>query len=819
MENKLKKEKRSVTPTQLRKECRTFAKGFVDVQREEFKRLGVLADWENPYLTMTYDYEAEIARKFGEFVEQGYVYQGKKPVYWCPTCKTALAEAEVEYKDIASPSIYVKFPFTEDFYEKFPQLKGKDGYVVIWTTTPWTLPANLAIALHPEFDYVIEDTGDELLLFAEGLSASFHQATGIPQGKVVLKAKGTEFENLRCKHPFIDRYSIVILGEHVTLDAGTGCVHTAPGHGEEDYEVGLKYGLEPYAPVNEEGRFTSDVPEYQGRFVFDTDKEIIQLLKDKGLLIKEEKLTHAYPHCWRSHDPVIFRATPQWFISVDHNDLRKKAIDEIGGVRFVPKQGYERLRSMLESRPDWCISRQRAWGVPIIAFTCQDCGEIILDENIVYHVAEIFAEKGADAWFELDVKDLVPQGFKCPKCGSKHLTKEETILDVWFDSGVSWSPVIKARYGDDAVPDLYLEGSDQHRGWFQSSLLAAVGTTGKAPYKTVVTHGFVVDGQGKKLSKSAGNFIPPERIINRYGVEILRLWVAAEDYKDDIRISDEILKTLVDAYRKFRNTFRFMLGNLSDFDPNKDMLNYDELLAVDKYALSRFSRLIDKVLKAYENFDFHVIYHTLVEYTFKDLSAFYLDISKDRLYCEVPWGKKRRSTQTVFYKILRGMLIMLAPILSFTTEEAYQELPKLENDPDSIFLLDMINVQDYPFDEVLEREFEVILDIRKEVLAVLENSRKVKEIGHPLEATIVLQIGRDSRLLSIVKKYKDALAEYFVVSAVEIEETDGKDIHIIQKKAEGSKCNRCWMYSPTVGQDPEFPDVCARCASVLRTVS
>lgn len=807
------------TPRELRRECRQFAADFVEVQKEEFKRLGVLADWEDPYLTMKYHYEADIAREFGAFVAKGLVYEGKKPVYWCPACKTALAEAEIEYKDVKSPSIYVKFPFTDDIYEKFPQLKGKKGFVVIWTTTPWTLPSNLAISLHPAFVYVAEQVGDEVYILAQDLAGDFHQATDAPPGEVIMKARGAEFEGLHCRHPFLDRDSLLIIGEHVTLEAGTGCVHTAPGHGQDDYEVGIRYGLEPYAPVDKEGKFTGDVPLFEGRFVFDCDKDVINLLREKGMLVKVSWIKHSYPHCWRSHDPIIFRATPQWFIGVDRQNLRQNAINAIQAVKFIPQQGKGRLGAMLESRPDWCISRQRHWGVPIIAFHCRTCGNTLLDADVINHVADIFGEKSADAWFDLTEQELLPGGTTCPSCGGLDFEKDRAILDVWFDSGVSHTAVVQRRYGPDARADLYLEGSDQHRGWFQSSLLTSVGVSGDAPYKTVVTHGFVVDGQGRKLSKSAKNFVTPQKTIDRQGAEIFRLWVAAENYKEDIRISDKILRTLVDSYRKFRNTFRFILGNLGGFDPEKDMVADEDLLPIDRFALTNFRKLVKRVLQAYDDFDFHVIYQGLISYTFTDLSAFYMDITKDRLYCDAQGGLERRSAQTGLYKILRSMLLMLAPILSFTAEEAFRELPKLSGDPKSIFLADMVSPEAFPQDEKLDAKFAILSEVRTTVLSTLETARENGEIGHPLEAFIKLRARKGSPWLAVLQEFEGLLPELFVVSAVSIDSFEGPDAFEVGfEHAPGQKCRRCWNYSTTVGRDTEFPEVCERCAGVLREV-
>ena len=632
VEKSLGSKKGALSIVEIRQRCRDYAAEFVGIQRKEFERLGVFGEWENPYLTMSFEYQATIVKEFGKFLLNGSVYKGKKPVHWCPTCKTALAEAEVKYENHRSPSIYVKFKMVTDLGERFPGLKGKPLYVLIWTTTPWTLPANLAIALHPDFDYVAVDVGSEIYVLAEGLLEEVMGKIGVKNYRVLEKIKGATLEGLKCRHPFLDRDSVLILAPYVTLDAGTGCVHTAPGHGQEDYESGVQYGLDIYSPVDDDGRFTQDVPFFAGQFVFDANQSVNKKLMEVGALLKEERMEHSYPHCWRTNDPIIFRATEQWFISMEKNSLRSKALKSINEVTWIPPWGRERIYGMIENRPDWCVSRQRAWGIPITVFYCNSCQETLVTQKTIDHVVALFEEKGADVWFAEPAERLLPQGTACPHCGGKAFSKETDILDVWFDSGVSHAAVMEKRPGLEWPASLYLEGSDQHRGWFHSSLLTSVGTRGRAPYRSVLTHGFVVDGEGKKMSKSAGNVIAPEEVISKLGADVLRLWVAAEDYKDDIKISDEILKRLADAYFRIRNTFRFLLGNLYDFQPEKDTVPYPELYEIDRWALYRLHKLIGRVREAYERFEFHVVYHSVQNFCAVEMSALYFDILKDRLY-------------------------------------------------------------------------------------------------------------------------------------------------------------------------------------------
>ena len=629
VEKNLGSKKHETTKLQMRKQCREYAEKFVHVQRVEFERLGVLGDWDRPYLTMSYDYEGITARELARFAENGGLYKGKKPVHWCSSCVTALAEAEVEYADKTSPSIYVKFLLQDDISTAVPALAGKRVSLVIWTTTPWTIPANLAVALHPELEYVALETGGEVLVVAEGLKDAFMAATGV-QGNVIATFRADILYRKRCKHPFYDRDSIVLLGEHVTLDAGTGCVHTAPGHGQEDYELALVEGLDIYNPVDNRGRYIQSLEFFGGMFVFDANAAVMEKLREVGALVGQGSVEHSYPHCWRCKKPIIFRATEQWFISMEKNDLRQKALTEIDRVSWVPKWGRERIHGMIENRPDWCISRQRSWGVPITAFYCTECGEILADGKTMHHVADLFMEGGADLWYEKEAAELLPPGTVCPQCGKSAFEKEMDILDVWFDSGVSHAAVLENRPELGSPANMYLEGSDQHRGWFHSSLLASVGTRGVAPYREVLTHGFVVDGSGRKMSKSVGNVVAPEEVIKKYGAEILRLWVAAQDYRDDVRISQEILTRLAEAYRRIRNTCRYLLGNLNDFDPDVDMVPYDRMTELDRWALHQLEVLKEKVAAAYNEYEFHILYHAVNGFCTVEMSAFYLDIIKER---------------------------------------------------------------------------------------------------------------------------------------------------------------------------------------------
>ncbi|MBA4369275.1 MAG: isoleucine--tRNA ligase, partial [Desulfobacterium sp.] len=712
VDQKLGSKKNNMTQVEIRKECRSYAEGFIDIQREEFKRLGVMGEWDNPYLTMKYRYEAIIARECCKFALQGNLFKSKKPIHWCCNCKTALAEAEIEHADDKSPSIYVKFPLKDNLDHVIPELSGKKTSVVIWTTTPWTLPANLAIALHPDFIYAaVEISGNKVFILARDLVEGCMKTFGIADYRIIREIDSRILEKKACFHPFYDRESIILLGNHVTLDAGTGCVHTAPGHGREDYEIALQYGIDSYSPVNDNGCFTDEVEFFNNQFVFKANKEIVQKLKEKNALLAEEQIDHSYPHCWRCKKPVIFRATPQWFISMDHTSLRKKALKEIDRVTWIPSWGRERIYGMIENRPDWCVSRQRTWGVPITVISCEKCDTVHINEAIVEKIFSQFDEFGADAWLEKDVSVFLEPGAVCEKCGNKTFVKESDILDVWFDSGVSHAAVLEERDYLSWPADLYLEGSDQHRGWFHSTLLTAVETRNAAPYKAVLTHGFVVDASGKKMSKSVGNVVAPKEVIQKYGAEILRMWVAASDYRDDVRISDSILKQLSDAYRRIRNTCRFIIGNISDFHPESDAVPLEKLQDIDQYALHKLCEVINKARKAYETYEFHVIYHSLYNYCSVDLSAFYLDILKDRLYTSPPKSIERRSAQTVMHILLDSIVKIMAPIMPFTSEEIWTYMPETRTKEESIHLALLPVVDKNWENESLSKKWEKMISV------------------------------------------------------------------------------------------------------------
>jgi isoleucyl-tRNA synthetase len=825
VDKSLGSKKGSYSISEKRKLCRAFATRFIDIQREEFKRLGVMGEWENPYLTMSYDYEATIAREYGRFVGKGSVYRGKKPVYWCASCVTALAEAEVEYEDHKSPSIAVKFPAVSDFSERLPALKDKKVYVLIWTTTPWTIPANLAIAFHPDFTYLAAEVDGEVWILAEALLEQVMAKAKKKQFQVLEKFSGKALEGLKTRHPFLERESALILASYITLDTGTGCVHTAPGHGQEDYESGLEYNLPIYSPVDDQGRFTPDVKFFAGQYVFDANEAVIQKLEEVGALIYSEVYTHQYPNCWRCKNPIIFRATEQWFVSMEKNGLRQKALEAIDKVAWIPHWGHDRIYGMIQNRPDWCISRQRAWGVPIVAFACISCGEVLNEEPIVEHVSKLFEKGGADAWFDLSVKELLPPGTRCPKCQGEEFKKETDILDVWFDSGVSYAAVCEKRPNLKSPADMYLEGSDQHRGWFHSSLLASVGTRGQAPYRSVLTHGFVVDGVGRKMSKSTGNVILPEEVIKRYGAEVLRLWVAAEDYRDDIRISEEILSRLSDAYRRIRNTCRFLLGNLYDFDPRKDLVPDSQLHDLDRWILLRLQKLTSRLKEAYTNFEFHMVYHGIHNFCTVDLSALYLDILKDRLYTSPAFSSQRRAAQTTLYKILDSLVRLMATILSFTAEEVWEHIPGAKERAKSVHFTLFPEVEAQYLDAKLEERFELLLKVRTEVSRVLEAARQAKVIGNSLEASVTLNA--PEKLLAFLRENEALLKDFFIVSEVSLSPTappgaqqskEVEGLNILVARSSGQKCQRCWVYDAKVGQTPKHPTVCPRCIAALEAI-
>jgi isoleucyl-tRNA synthetase len=823
VDQELGSQKSKMSQVEVRQHCRRYAEKYIDIQRNEFKRLGVFGEWDNPYLTMNYPYEATIVREFGKFALNGGLFRSKKPIYWCISCKTALAEAEVEYEEHTSPSVFVKFPMVSDLGESYPALKGKQISVVIWTTTPWTLPANLAIALHPDLVYVAAETENQgVLILAEGLLDVCMDTFGIGYYKVIQNFKARELENLEAKHPLYDRTSVIVLAPYVTLEAGTGCVHTAPGHGREDYETGLEYNLDVYSPVDDSGRFTEDVEYFAGQQVFEANRVVNEKLEEVGALLKVEDITHEYPHCWRCKKPVIFRSTEQWFISMEKNDLRKKALDAINRGKWMPSWGRDRIYNMIASRPDWCISRQRSWGVPITVFFCENCNHLVINQEIIDHVSAMVEEHGVDVWFTEAEEKLLPPGTICPECEGDRFRKETDILDVWFDSGVSYAAVMEKREYLDSPADLYLEGSDQHRGWFHSSLLCSVGTRGEAPYRGVLTHGFVVDGSGKAMHKSAGNVIFPEDLIKKYGAETLRLWVAGEDYRDNIRLSQEIMQRLTEAYRRIRNTCRYLLGNLSDFDPETDRVPYEQMEELDRLALHRLQDLNERVLGFYKNFDFHLIYHSIHNFCVLDLSSFYLDVIKDRLYTSPEKSVVRRSAQTAMNEILEVLVRLMAPILSFTADEIWQYM-KGNDRPVSVHADLFVPVNDSCKDPDLAGRWEDILTVRKEVTKALELARKGKTIGHSLDASVTL--GLSAGLMEKLTPYRDQLRAIFIVSSVELSEIESVEDTIESETVPGltvkvapspdAKCERCWVHDPTVGDNGDHPGICKRCLKTL----
>jgi isoleucyl-tRNA synthetase len=822
VDRELGDKRHSLPQVEKRRYCRTYAEKFVGIQRDEFKRLGVFGEWENPYLTMSYDYEATTVAEFAKLLLKGGIYKGKKPVYWCASCKTALAEAEVEYADHHTPSIYVKFPVISDIGEVRPKLKGEKVSVVIWTTTPWTIPANLAIAAHKDFIYIAVKVQGEILIFAKDLLDYCLDAFGYKEYEEIDEFPGSILEGLKCRHPFIDRDSVMILAPFVTLDAGTGLVHIAPGHGQEDYEIGLEYGLDNYAPVDEDGNFTKDVAFFAGRFVFDANEAVIDKLREVGALLGRHDMEHSYPHCWRCKNPIIFRSTEQWFISIEKNDLRKKALKAIDQVKWIPSWGHDRIYGMVENRPDWCISRQRLWGVPITVFYCKDCDAVVYSKEILDHVVELVRQYSADVWFDREAKDLLPEGTVCPHCKGSNFKKEVNILDVWFDSGVSHAAVLEKRPDLKSPCDMYLEGSDQHRGWFHSSLLESIGTRDRSPYKSVLTHGFVVDGEGKKMSKSIGNTVEPQEIIDKCGAEILRLWVAAEDYTQDIRISKEILDRLIEAYRRIRNTSRYILGNLYDFDPAADLLPYEKMEEMDRWALHRLQEIIQRVRQAYDNYEFHVVYYTIYNFCTVDLSAMYLDVSKDRLYTSKAKSNERRSAQTAMYMVLDSLVRLLAPILTFTAEEIWESLPARADKESSVHLARFPEIRGELMDEKLMEKWNTLISARGEISKAVEIARKNKVVGHSLDARVV--IAAPGSLRKLLEENRERLKALNIVSGVDFtDQPDGnayrsevmEGLVIGVDKAAGKKCQRCWMYSESVGSDPEHEDICDRCVRNL----
>lgn len=811
----------TISDVELRKICRDTALGYVDIQKKSFKRLGVIGEWDNPYITLTKDFEAEQIKIFASMASKGYIYKGLKPVYWCPDCKTALAEAEIEYANDPCHSIYVKFNVTDDLGKLTAM--GADlskTYFVIWTTTTWTLPANVAICVGPNFEYSLIKCDGEFYVMASELVSSAMEDAGKTDYEVVGTINGAELEYMKTQHPFIDRTSLVIVGDHVTLESGTGCVHTAPGHGVDDFIVCKNYPEIPVVvPVDENGVLTEEAGQFAGLKTDDANKPIAMHLEEIGALFAIKKIEHQYPHCWRCHNPIIFRATSQWFCSVDA--FKKDAVAETEKVKWFPEWGKDRMQSMLLDRADWCISRQRKWGIPIPVFYCSECGKEIIDNDAMMNVSKIFAEEGSDAWFIRDAKDFLPEGFKCPHCHSdKGFEKEKDIMDVWFDSGSTHAAVLSRPYLKYPA-DVYLEGADQYRGWFQSSLLTAVATGKGAPYKEIITHGWTVDGEGRKMSKSLGNGIAPQDIISKYGADILRLWVASSDYHADVRVSPEILKQLSDNYRKIRNTARYCIGNLYDFNPDTDMVGLDELEELDKYALMKLDELLETARGGFEVYEYHTAAHAIHNFCVVDMSNFYFDVLKDRLYTSAPASKTRRAAQTVLYKVLDALTLLMTPILAFTADEIWKSMPhdSLRNAESPLF-------NEIPKPEFIEADAEFmnkwdrIHSVREDVQKALELARNEKKIGKSLEAKVTLFA--DGELLEFLNGVEDSLAEIFIVSEVEVAQGKGnfagnvEGLSVSISKAEGEKCERCWTFSKTVGECSEHPTLCAKCAAVIK---
>ena len=825
VDNELGKKKASMTAVEIRQECRKYAQKYVDLQMKDFIRLGVLGDWGNSYRTMEAKYQASIARAFVDFLDRGYVYKGLKPVNWCMRDRTALAEAEVEYENHQSPSIWVRFKLTSDAAAVDPLLSGRDVYAVIWTTTPWTIPANLAIAYHPKFEYSAVDVNGSVYFVATELLGASASALGWAEPKELVRFAGAKLEGAVFRHPFLARDSKGILADHVTLEAGTGAVHTAPGHGHEDYVVGIEYGLPVYCPVDPGGRLfqaggvEGDLPEeLLGKSVWDANPVVIEILGREGALLGQKTIEHSYPHCWRCHKPTIFRGTEQWFIKMDHEGFREKAMQAIHAVKWLPAWGEDRIGNMVSSRPDWCISRQRVWGVPIVVFGCADCGEKLTDAKVLHKVVDLFEEHTADIWYGREANDLVPSGTKCASCGGGNFTKENDILDVWFDSGSSHLAVLNERYGLEWPSDFYLEGGDQYRGWFQSSLLIGVGLKGSAPYRGAATSGWTLDGEGRAMSKSLGNTIEPDDIIKQYGAEVLRLWVSSVEFWVDVRLTETVLTRLSEAYRKMRNTFRYALGNLSDFDPVADAMPMPEMLGVDQWILTRTDDLVKQCRVHYDEYAFHRVYQAIYNFATVELSSVYFDILKDRLYTTAPQSRARRSAQTALYRIQHALVRLLAPLLSFTTDEVWSYTRRLPGDPESVHMAEFPAVGEVArgLDDAgraLVANYDRLMPVRETVLKSLEIARTDKFIKSSLEAKVELRAGSD--LLPLLEEFEAELPSLFITSQVDLLGHSEAELSVVIHKADGIKCERCWKYTKDVGSNVGLPTVCAACARAI----
>ncbi|HEY7285882.1 MAG TPA: isoleucine--tRNA ligase [Vicinamibacterales bacterium] len=831
VDRELGPKKRDLSVAEFCRACRAYATRFVGTMTEQFERLGILATWDQPYLTMNFRYEAAIARALGRFVEQGLVYKGKKPVHWCIHCRTALAEAEVEYEDHTSPSIYVEFPLADEsageLGARVPALAGRKVSVLIWTTTPWTIPSNLAIAFHPDFDYGAYEVEGRVVIVAEALAEKVASVAGRTFGPPIARMKGAELERLRFQHPLYARTSLAVLGDYVTLDAGTGAVHTAPGHGADDFQTGMRYGLEIYAPIGPAGHFLETVELFGGQRVFDANPKVADALAERGRLWHRESFSHQYPHCWRCHNPVIFLATSQWFIDLDNvvldragKPLRAAALHAIDhDVKWIPSWGHDRMYNMIAHRPDWCISRQRVWGVPIPAVDCKACGEAIITKALVDKTAGVYEQYGVESWYERPTEDFIPEGLTCPKCGGTAFDREMNILDVWFDSGSSHEAVLSAWPELTWPADVYLEGTDQHRGWFQSSLMVGLGTRGRAPFRWIVTNGFVIDVDGKKMSKSLGNSIEPRDIIKDSGADIVRLWTAMSDYREEIRVSKEILARVVEAYRKIRNTVRYLISNLYDFDPVADRLPHEQLEAVDRYILAKYADVSQRMLQAYEAFDYTTVCQLLNAFTTVDLSAFYADVSKDRLYTFAPRSRERRSAQTAMYAIADGLTRLVAPVLSFTMDEAWRHLPGKREESVHIALFPKLPDLVALVDAELSKDWDRLSALRAEVLAEIEPLRKNKQIGSSLQARVTLSATPGE--LPLLERYARDLPMLFIVSEVDVRpaadgavQDEGRP-RVTIERAPGVKCQRCWRYVPSISSDPEWAGLCSRCVDAL----
>lgn len=810
----LGKRREEMSVAEFREYCASYAMEQMDIQRKQFRRLGVWGDWQNPYLTLNPEYEGEQIKVFGEMMEKGYVYKALKPVYWCSDCQTALAEAEIEYDDHRSPSIYVRFS-VKDGLGILPE---EDTYFVIWTTTPWTIPANLAIALHPYFEYVLVQTEKGKLIIAKELAETVLEELDLTATELLGEFKGADLEGIITTHPLFERDSTIILGDHVTLEAGTGCVHTAPGHGHEDYVVGIQYDLPILSPVDAQGYFTDEAGQYSGLDLDEGNKVVVADLEKIGALLKLDFVDHSYPHCWRCKDPVIYRSTDQWFVSIDQ--FRDNMLKSIEQVEWIPSWGIDRIKGMVADRADWCISRQRIWGVPIPVLYCT-CGKTIASPDTIEYISDIFKHEGSNAWYTRTPEELLPEGYRCPSCGGNSFEKETDTMDVWFDSGVSHRAVLTTRPELSWPCDLYLEGSDQHRGWFQSSLSTSVATTGKAPYKAVLTHGMVVDGEGKKMSKSVGNVVGPEEVWKKYGADLLRLWVASAEFRGDIRISNDILKQLSEAYRRIRNTARFILGNLHDFDPTTNMVPFEEMEELDRWALMKLAKLSNRMKTAYEKYDFHIAYYAAHQFCSVDLGSFYLDVLKDRLYCDEANSKERRSVQTAFLIIIKELTQLLAPILTFTAEEIWDHIPQHVKNEKSVHFTTWEDLPEEYLDEELNDRWHEFLEIRRIVSKGLELARTDKVIGAANEAHVTIYANQEFQ--KILSSFSDELRLLFIVSSVEIKDfQEGSDalygedgIAVDVEHAHGEKCERCWKTFSELAEDPEHSGICQRCLEAI----